>query len=62
MRQEKPGREFVADAEKLRYPISPSAEVHILRIGKLQPDLYSLDDEDKYVSLNAPLNVTISAA
>ena len=62
MRREKPGRESVADAEKLRYPILPSAEVHTLRIGDLQPDPYSSDDEDEYVSLDAPLDVTVSAA
>ncbi|MCJ1348653.1 hypothetical protein MMC31_006886, partial [Peltigera leucophlebia] len=62
MRREKPGRESVADAEKLRYPILPSAEVHTLRIGHLQPDPYSSDDKDEYVSLDAPLDVIVSAA
>lgn len=38
------------------------AEIHILRIGELQPDPYSLDDEDEYLSLDAPLDFTISAA
>ena len=40
----------------------PSAEVHTLRIGEMQPDPYSSDDEDEYVSLDAPLDVTVSAA
>lgn len=62
MRQEKPGRESVADAKKLRYPVLPSAEIHTLRIGELQPDPYSSDDEDEYVSLDAPLDFTVSAA
>lgn len=48
--------------EKLRYPVLPSAEIHILRIGKLQPDPYSSDDEDEYLSLDAPLDFTVSAA
>lgn len=62
MRQEKPGQESVADAEKLRYPTLSSVEVHTLRIGDLQPNLSSSDDEDKYVALDAPLDVSVSAA
>lgn len=62
MRREKPGQESVADAEKLRYPILTSAEVHTLRIGELQPDPLSSDDEDEYIFLDAPLDVTVSAA
>ena len=61
MRKEKPGRESVADVEKLRYPTLLSAEIHTLRIGQLQPNPYSLDEEDEYVSLNTPLDVTVSA-
>lgn len=62
MRRENPGRESVADAEKLRYPILPSAEVHTLRIGELQPDPLSSGDEVEYISLDAPLDVTVSTA
>lgn len=39
MRQEKPGQESVADAEKLRYPSLPPANVQTLRIGEADPDL-----------------------
>lgn len=62
MRREKPGRESVADAEKLRYPTLPAAEVHTLRIGEVQPDPYSSDKEDDYVSLHLPLDISVSAA
>lgn len=61
MRREKPGRESVGDAEKLRYPTLPAAEVHTLRIGEVQPDPYS-DKEDDYVSLDLPLDISVSAA
>ena len=63
MRRKKPGRESVMDVEKLRYPPAlPSAEVRPLRIGELLPDPYSSDEENNYVSLNAPLDVSVSAA
>lgn len=62
MRREKPGRESVADAEKLRYPTVPVAEVRTLRIGDLPPDPYSSDEEDDYVSLDTPLDLSVSAA
>ena len=62
MRREKPGRESVADAEKLRYPMLPTAEVRTLRVGELSPDPYSSDEEDDYISLDAPLDVSVSAA
>ena len=39
MRQEKPGQESVADAEKLRYPSLPPANVQTLRLGEADPDL-----------------------
>lgn len=58
MRQEKPGRESVPDAEKLRYPSLPPANVQTLRIGEADPDLYSLDEETKYVSLDASISGT----
>ena len=54
MRREKPGRESVADAEKLRYPSLPPANVQTLRIGELEPDPYSSDEE--YISLDAPID------
>ena len=53
MRQEKPGRKSVADAEKLRYPSLPPANVQTLRIGKLEPDPCSSNEEVEYVSLDA---------
>lgn len=62
MRREKPGRESVADAEKLRYPILPAVEVHTLRIGEMQPDPYSSDEEDDYVSFDTPLDISVSGA
>ena len=62
MQQEKPGWESVADIEKLKYLILHSAEDHTLRIGELQPDPYFSDDKDDYTSLNALLDVIISAA
>lgn len=60
MRREKSGRESVADAEKLRYPMVPAIEVHTLRIGEVHP--YYSDKKDDYISLNAPLDDTVSAA
>lgn len=62
MRREKPGRKSVADAEKLRYPTVSAAKVHTIRIDEVQPDPYFFDDEDDYVSLDALLDVTVSAA
>ncbi len=53
MRREKPGRKSVADAEKLRYPSLPPASVPTLRIGKLEPDPCSSNEEVEYVSLDA---------
>ncbi len=52
MRREKPDRKFVADAEKLQYPSLPPANVQTLRIGELDPDFYSFDEEMKCVSLH----------
>ncbi len=48
MRQEKQSRKFVVDAEKLRYPSLPPANVQTLRIGEFHPDPYSSDEEVKY--------------
>ena len=62
MRQGKPGRESVADAEKLRYPSLPSANVQTLRIGDADPDPYSSDDEVEYVSLAEPIETGVLAA
>lgn len=56
IRREKPGRESVADAEKLRYPFLPPANVQTLRIGELDPDPYSSDEEVEYVSLDTPID------
>ncbi len=56
MRREKPGCESVADAEKLRYPSLPPANVQTLRIGELESDPYSSDKEVEYVSLDAPID------
>lgn len=62
MCQKKTGGESVIDAKKLKYPILPFAKIHTLRIGDLQFNPYMLDDKNKYFSLNAFLDVTISAA
>ncbi len=56
MRREKPGRQSVANAEKLRYPSLPPANVQTLRIGEMEPDPYSFDEELEYVSLEAPID------
>ena len=56
MRREKPGRESVANAEKLRYPSLPSANVQMLTIRELELDLFISDDKVKYVFLNEPIN------
>lgn len=54
----------MGDAEKLRYSAIPSAEVHTLRIGNLEPDSDSSDKEikEEYISLNTPLTILFSAA
>lgn len=62
MRPEKSGRESVADAEKLRYPPLPPANVQTLMIGGADPDPYSSDEETKYISLDKPIETGVSAA
>lgn len=62
MRQKKPGRESVADVEKLRYLSLPSANVQTLRIEDADPDPYFSDDEVKYVSLDEPIETGVLAA
>lgn len=56
IRREKPGRESVADAKKLRYPSLPPANVQKWRIIELDQDPYSFDEEVEYVSLDAPID------
>lgn len=46
----------------MRYPTVSAAKVHTIRIDEVQPDPYFFDDEDDYVSLDALLDVTVSAA
>lgn len=58
----KPGRESVADAEKLYYLIAPAAEVWTLRIRDLPPDPYSSNKKDDYVFLDTPLDLSVFAA
>ena len=62
MQRKKPGQKSVADAEKLRYPTLPSIKVYTLRIRDLQPNPYSSDDQDDYISLDTLLDITVSAA
>lgn len=54
MRREKPGRESVADTEKLRCPYFPLVNIQKLRIGELEPGPYSSAEE--YVSLDASID------
>lgn len=62
MRQEKPGPKSVIYAKKLRYPILPSAKIYTLKIKDLQPDPSLLNDKDKYVAFDTPLDVIVFAA
>lgn len=62
IRREKSSRESVTDAEKLRYPSLPSANVQRLRIGDIDSDPYSLDDGAKYISLDTPIETGDLAA
>lgn len=62
MRQEKPGRNCVADAEKLRYSSLPPVNVQTLRIDEADPDLYSSDEETEYISLDKPIATGFLAA
>ena len=62
IRREKSGRDCVADAEKLRYPSLPPANVQILKIGELEPDLCFIDEESEYISLDEPIGTEVLAA
>ena len=62
MRQGKSGRESVADAEKLRYPFLPPANVQTLRIGESDLDPFTSDDKVEYVSLDEPIETGVLAA
>ncbi len=59
MRQRKSGRESVVDAEKLCYPTLPPANVQTLRIGDVDPDRYSSDEEVQYISLDEPIETEV---
>lgn len=63
MRRERSGRDYIADAKKLHYPKIPSAEIHIMRIGDLEPNSDSSNEkiEEEYISLDSPLATLISA-
>lgn len=50
--QEKSERDCVADTVKLRYSFLPSANIQTLKIEELEPDLYFMDEESEYISLN----------
>ena len=56
MRREKPRRMLVTDAEKLWYLFLPLTSVQTLRIGELEPDPYSSDEEVEYVSLDTSID------
>lgn len=62
MRREEPGRESVADVEKLRYPSLPLANVQTLRIGKTNPDPCPSKEEIEYISLDEPIEAGVLAA
>ena len=62
MRREKPGRDCVADSEKLRYPTLPPANIQTLRIGEMDPDPYSSDEEAEYISLDEPIETGVLTA
>ena len=61
MRREKSGIDCVVDAEKLRYSSLPPANVQILRIGELEPDLCFTDEESKYISLDELIGIEVLA-
>ena len=61
MRQEKPGRESVANAEKLRYPSLPPANVQMLRIGEANSNPYLSDEETEYISLDESIETGVLA-
>ncbi len=56
MRREKPVRELVANAEKLQYLSLLPANIQTLKIGELEPDPYSSDEEIEYISFDTPIN------
>ena len=62
MRREKPGRDYVADSEKLRYPPLFSANVQTLGIGEADPNPYSSDKETKYISFDESIETGVLAA
>ena len=61
MRQKKSGWESVADAEKLRYPSLPPANVQTLRIEESDPDPYLSDEKVEYISLDEPIETGVLA-
>lgn len=56
------GKNCIADAEKLYYPTTPSTEVYIMRIGDLEPNSDSSDEEveEGYINLDTSLATLIS--
>ena len=56
MRREKSGHESVANAKKLWYPSLSPANVKMLRIRELEPDLFSSDNEVEYVFFDEPID------
>lgn len=62
MQQAKSRRNYVADAEKLRYSFLPSANVQILTIGKMEPDQCSMNEKSEYTSLDEPIKTGILVA
>lgn len=58
IRQEKLGRESVANGKKLQYPSLLLASIQTLRIEKLDPDFYFSDEEIEYISLDTLIDKT----
>lgn len=62
MRQAKSKQESVANVKKLRYPSLSPANIQTLKIRETDPDLYSLDDKVKYISLDKLIETGVLTA
>lgn len=62
MRREKPGRDCVANSEKLRYPTLSPANIQTLRIGEIDLDPYFSDEEAEYIFLDEVIKTKVLTA
>lgn len=62
MRWEKPGQDSLVNVEKLRYSFLLPANVQMLKIGEADSDLYSSDEEIKYIFLDEYIKTGVLAA